>query len=119
MEQFMLIFHGGSNQENAFASAEAIQAHMGKWIAWVEKLKKSGQYSSGEPLLPGGKLVSGAAGKSVVDGPYTEGKEVVGGYFVIRAKDMDDAVAITKKDFPDFELGGSVQIRPVMKMDNM
>jgi hypothetical protein len=118
MEQFMLIFHGGSDQ-NTFPSAEAMQAHMGKWIAWVEKLKQSGHYASGEPLLPGGKLVSGTAGKNVVDGPYTEGKEVVGGYFIINAKNMDEAVAITQKDYPDFIFNGTVQIRPVMKLDNM
>jgi hypothetical protein len=118
MEQFMLIFHGGSD-ESTFPSAEAMQAHMGKWIAWVEKLKKNGQYASGEPLIPGGKLVSGSGGKSVTDGPYTEGKEVVGGYFVVKAKNIDDAIAITKKDYPDFEFGGSVQIRQVMKLDSM
>jgi hypothetical protein len=116
MEQFMLIFHGG-NDPNAFPSAEAMQAHMGKWMAWVEKLKKSGQYVSGEPLLPGGKLVAGQNGKTVTDGPYTEGKEVVAGYFVIKAKNIDEAISITKKDYPDFDLGGSVQVRQVMKLD--
>jgi hypothetical protein len=117
MEQFMLIFHGASDP-TAFPSAEAMQAHMGKWIAWVEKLKKSGVYASGEPLLPGGKLVGGAA-KTVTDGPFTEGKEVVGGYFVIKAKDFDEAVSITKEGYPDFQLGGTVQVRQVMKVDNM
>ena len=116
MEQFMLIFHGGAD-EAAFPSADAMQAHMGKWIAWVDKLKKSNKYVSGEPLLPGGKLVSGPAGRSVTDGPYTEGKEVVGGYFIITAKDYDEAVDLIKADYPDFDLGGSVQVRQVMKMD--
>ena len=60
--------------------------------------------------------MNGAGGKNVTDGPYTEGKEVVGGYFIINAKDIDEAVAISK-GCPDFELGGSVQVRQVMKMD--
>lgn len=111
----MLIFHGGIDPVDA--SPETMQANMTKWMAWVEKLQKSGQYVSGEPLLPGGKLVSGPNGKTVVDGPYTEGKEVVAGYFVIQAKDMDEAVAMTK-DYPDFEFGGAVQIRQVMKVDH-
>jgi hypothetical protein len=118
MEQFMLIFHGGSDQ-NTFPSAEAMQAHMGKWIAWVEKLKKSGHYVSGEPLIPGGKLISGPGEKTVMDGPYTEGKEVVGGYFIIKAKNVEEAVDITKKDYPDFGFGGTVQVRQVMKLDMM
>ena len=111
MEKFMLIFHGGQVDN---MSPEQMQAHMGKWMAWIEKLNKTEQYVTGEPLLSGGKTVNGKSGKAVTDGPYTEGKEVVGGFFIIKAKDMNEAVAISK-DYPDFELGGSVQVRQVMK----
>jgi len=113
MEKFMFIFHGGMSPD---ASPEEMQANMGKWMAWVEKLTKNGQYVSGEPLLPGGKLVTGPKSKNVTDGPYTEGKEVIGGYFVVEAKDFDNAVALTE-DYPDFELGGTIQVRQIMKMD--
>jgi hypothetical protein len=113
MEKFMLIFQGEMPPK---MSPEEMQANMGKWMAWVDKLAKSGKYVSGEPLLPGGKIVSGKSGKNVTDGPYTEGKEVVGGYFLINAKDYDEAVAISK-ECPDFEYGGAVQVRQVMKMD--
>jgi len=112
MEKFMFIFQGGQPER---MSPEHMQTHMGKWMAWIEKLNKEGKYVSGEPLLPGGKLVSGT-NKSVTDGPYTEGKEIVGGFFVINAKDMDEAVSISK-DFPDFEYGGAVQVRQVMKLE--
>ena len=109
----MLIFHGGMTDTHP-DGPDAMQAQMGKWLAWVEKLQKSGQYASGEPLLPGGKLVTGP--DVVTDGPYTEGKEVVGGYFIVNARDYDDAVAITS-DYPDFEFGGTVEIRQVMKVE--
>ncbi|HEU4470676.1 MAG TPA: YciI family protein [Flavisolibacter sp.] len=112
MEKFMMIFHGGLGEDR---SPEFMEAHMGKWMAWVEKLSKEGRYESGEPLMPGGKLVSGKS-KTVTDGPYTEGKEVVGGYFIVKAKDMEEAVSIAG-DCPDFEIGGSVQVRQVMKLD--
>jgi hypothetical protein len=112
MEKFMFIFHGANSND---LSPEVLQAQMGKWMAWIEKLNQNGQYESGEPLLPGGKLLSGT-NKAVTDGPYTEGKEVVGGYFIVNAKDMDEAVAIAN-DYPDFEYGGSVQVRQVMKLD--
>jgi hypothetical protein len=111
MEKFMLIFHGGMKQD---ASPADMEANMGKWMAWVEKLNKEGKYVSGEPLLPGGKLVSGPS--SVTDGPYTEGKEVVGGYFIINAANMDEAIAECN-NYPDFEFGGQVQVRQVMKLD--
>jgi hypothetical protein len=112
MEKFMLIFHGGVMDG---LSPDEMQKHMGKWFAWIEKLNKTDQYVSGEPLLPGGKLISGKAGKSITDGPFTEGKEVVGGFFIINAKDIDEAVAISK-EYPDYDYGGSVQVRQVMKV---
>ena len=112
MEKFMLIFQGGQLEG---LSPEAMEAQMGKWMAWVERLNKEGRYVSGEPLLPGGKLVTGSK-KTVTDGPYTEGKEVVGGYFVVNAGNMEEAVDIAK-DCPDYEYGGSVQVRQVMKLD--
>ena len=111
MEKFMLIFQGGINQD---ASPQDLQSNMGKWMQWVEKLQKEGKYVSGEALLPGGKLVSGKT--TVADGPYTEGKEVVGGFFVIKANTVDEAVAECQ-DYPDFEYGGKVHVRPVMKFD--
>ena len=112
MEKFMFIFHGAQVPTQ---SPEEMQAHMSKWMAWIDKLAKSDKYVAGEPLLPGGKLVSGPNGKTVTDGPYTEGKEVVGGFFIVNAKDMDEAISISK-ECPDFELGGSVQVRQVMKI---
>jgi hypothetical protein len=115
MEKFMLIFHGGISPSESPAQ---LQSNMEKWIAWVEKLRKGNKYLSGEPLLPGGKLISGANGKSVTDGPYTEGKEVVGGYFIVEAANYNEAVTMCN-DYPDYQYGGKIQIRQVMKMDNM
>lgn len=111
MEKFMLIFQGGNMQE---LSPEEAQLNMGKWMAWIDRLAKEGKYVSGEPLVPGGKLVSGK-NKTVSDGPFAEGKEVVGGFFIINATDMNEAVEISK-DCPDFETGTTVQVRQVMKM---
>ncbi len=115
MEKFMFIFHLGGSETAYHDSPEAAQAHMGKWMAWIEKLAKDGKYVSGEPLLPGGKLVSGPNGKTVTDGPYTEGKEVVGGFFIINAKDINEACEIAR-GYPDFQFGGTVQVRQVMKI---
>jgi len=116
MEQFMLIFHGASNPADYnYGGPEAMQAQMEKWFMWVDNLKQTGQYVGGEALLPHGRVVASPA--SVTDGPYTEGKEIVGGYFVIRAKDYDEAVAISKAGFPDFQFGGKVEVRQVVKFE--
>jgi hypothetical protein len=113
MEKFMFIFQGGMPSD---ASPEQMQANMGKWMAWIDQLAKDNRYVSGEPLLPGGKLVTGTNGKSVTDGPYTEGKEIVGGFFIVNAKDYDDALSLTK-DYPDYGTGGKIQVRQIMKME--
>ncbi len=114
MEKFMLIFHGGQLPKDQL-TPETMQANMGKWMAWIDKLAKAGKYDSGEPLLPGGKLISGS-NKTVIDGPFIEGKEIVGGYFIINADDYDEAIALCD-EYPDYATGGQIQVRQVMKMD--
>ncbi len=112
MEKYMLIFQGGMSGNSV--SPEVMQQQMTKWMAWIEKLTKTGHYVAGEPLLPGGKLIQGKS-KTVTDGPYTEGKEVVGGFFVINAENYDEAIQLCD-DYPGYEHGGSIQVRQVMKM---
>jgi hypothetical protein len=112
MEKYMYIFLGG---DISHLSPEKQQAHMQKWFDWVEKMRKENRYVAGEALLPGGKTVAGP-GKTVTDGPYAESKEVVGGFFVILARDLDEATQLAR-DCPDFELGGIVEVREVVKFD--
>jgi len=113
MEKFMLIFHGGELHTDE-QTPENMEASMGKWMAWVDKLAKAGKYDSGEPLLPGGKMIIGSD-KTVTDGPFIEGKEIVGGYFIVNAADYNEAVELCA-DYPDYDRGGKVQVRQVMKM---
>lgn len=108
----MFLFRGGDISK---LSPQQQQLQMGKWFAWVEKLKNENCYLAGEPLLPGGKTVTGPK-RTITDGPFAESKEVVGGFFIVTAKNIDEAAEMTK-DFPDYELGGSVEIREVMKLD--
>ena len=112
MEKFMLIFQGGNTGER---SPKEMQAEMGKWMAWIDKLSKSGHYISGEPLMRGGKLISGSPA-GVTDGPYTEGKEIVGGFFIVNAAGYEEAVKLCA-DYPDYANGGSIQLRQVAKMN--
>lgn len=114
MEKFMLIFQGGGGT-HPDRSPEEMQANMGKWMAWIDKLAKADRYVAGEPLMPGGKLIAGSA-DGVTDGPYTEGKEIVGGFFIVHAHNYEEAVAMCE-DYPDYANGGTVQVRQVMKMN--
>jgi hypothetical protein len=112
MADFMLIFRGAPQ---AGASPEQMQQHMQKWMVWFEGLTKSGVFHGvGAPLQPSGKAVRGAA-KTVSDGPYGEAKDLVGGYAIVTAKDLDAAVEIAR-GCPTYEVGGAVEVRPVRTM---
>jgi hypothetical protein len=115
MKDFMFIFTNGSSAGNL--SPEQMQDNMQQWFAWIEKLKANNTYVAGEALLPGGKKVKGPKGV-VTDGPFAESKELVGGFFIIRAASIEEATEIAK-DCPDLPLNGNVEVREVMKFDNM
>jgi hypothetical protein len=111
MEKFMYLFRGGEPAQ----SPDALQANNQKWYNWIGALNEKGTFVAGEPLLPTGKQVNGKS-KTVTDGPYLESKEKVGGYLVIQANNIDEAVEISK-DCPIFESGGKLEVRQVQKMD--
>lgn len=111
MKEFMMIFVGEDYAKLAL-SPEEIQARMQKWFKWIETLKEEDIYINGKALSSPAKRVSGTD-QVVTDGPFVEAKDLVGGYFLIKAESMDAAVALTR-DFPDYDLGSSVEVREVM-----
>ena len=110
MKDYLYLFRGG----NAGPSPEERQKSMQRWGAWIEQLSKAGKSKGGFPLESGGKVVSGQ-NKLVTDGPFAESKEGVGGYLIVTANDLTDAVEISK-GCPIFADGGVVEIRPIMPM---
>ncbi|MBO0911150.1 MAG: hypothetical protein J2P13_05105 [Acidobacteria bacterium] len=70
--------------------------------------------SGARPVEGSGKLVKGKQ-KSVTDGPFAETKDLVGGYTLIEARDLDQAVELPK-GWPILEVDGTVEVRPVMKL---
>lgn len=113
MTDFMFLFRGGDTQVHQ--SPEEMQQHMQRWMVWIDKLRKAETFKAGDPLEPGGKVVGGAS-RVITDGPFAESKEVVGGYLLITAKSLEDAVEIAK-GCPIFAHGGSVEVRPIRAMD--
>ncbi|MGL1889638.1 MAG: YciI family protein [Reichenbachiella sp.] len=114
MKDFMMIFIGAPYEELGL-SPEQLQAQMGKWFAWSEKMQSQGILKGGEALVAKAKRIS--SDRTVSDGPFVEGKELVGGYFTVSAKDADEVVKIAQ-DYPDYELGGTVEIREVIVFDH-
>ena len=110
MKNFMMIFMGRDYGKLGL-SPEEMQGRMGKWFAWHEKMSAQGIVKHGDALHANGKHITGA-NAVVTDGPFVEGKELIGGYYVIEAADLDAAVEVAK-DFPDFDLEGTVEVREV------
>ena len=86
----------------------------------AQDLNSSGQYLDASPLHPVATATSVRVreGKKVVtDGPFAETREQLGGYYVINAKDLDEAISIAEKIPP--ARFGTVEIRPVMEIGGL
>lgn len=83
-----------------------------RWNAWVDEMAARGKLRDGQPLQATGRLVSGARGERVTDGPFTEAKELVGGYFLLTDVTLDEATAIAQQ-CPNLAYGMTVEIRPI------
>lgn len=110
MSKFMLLLH---NDPSGWAklSPEEMQKAIEKYSAWRKKAVDSNRLT-----VDAGKIVRSQNGKPrVSDGPYSETKEILGGYYTIEAANYDDAVekALTH---PHVEYGGTVEIRQVWEM---
>jgi hypothetical protein len=107
---FMLLLRGGvSNRE---LSPDELQRQIERYMNWIEQLRRDGHFVAGEPLDETGKLLSGKDGSTITDGPFTESKEEVGGYFIIRASSLGAAVELAK-GCPILRNNGTVEVRPI------
>jgi hypothetical protein len=97
---------------------EELDALVAEYFALTDTIKKSGQYLGGEALQPvrTAKTVRIRNGKvSMTDGPFAETKEQLGGFYLIDAKDLDDAIRVAAR-IPAARWG-SVEVRPIMEFD--
>src|SRR5260370_31200949 len=78
--EYLLLFRG--NDWYKGLSPEEMQKISGQWMAWFERLTAQGKAVAGNPLEKEGKIVSGKNGRVVADGPFSESKEAIGGYFL-------------------------------------
>src|SRR5580765_5486769 len=76
-------------------SPEQLQKHMEHGMAYISKLMADGKLKSASPVEKGSRIVTGGKGL-LTDHPFNESKEVIAGYFLIKASDMEEAIAIAK-----------------------
>lgn len=106
----MLLFRGPHWDKGL--SPEELQQAMDKVMAWFEGLSERGKVKGAQPLSAQGRTISGTDGRFVVDGPFTESKEAVGGYLVLQADSLNEAVEIARS-MPTLRYGISVEVRPI------
>jgi hypothetical protein len=113
MDKFMLLFHGTAQSEDQFQelSPEAMQAELQKWNTWIGGIAAQGKLIGSEALMPAGKQIKGTK-KIVTDGPYSEAKEIVGGYLLLQGTTFEEAVELGK-GCPILETDGTVEVRPI------
>lgn len=111
MKEFALIFRL-SDQADFTPSPEQMQERM-NWLAGIAAQNKL--VDKGNSLLPAsGSARTVMPGNVVTDGPYTEIKEFVSGYIVVKAETIDEAVELTKGN-PVFKVGGNIEVREILK----
>src|SRR5262249_6067718 len=94
-------------------STDELQQTMDKVMAWFEGLKQRRKVKGSQPLSAQGRTISGTNGRFVLDGPFTETKEAVGGYLLLEADSFDEAVEIARAN-PALRYGGRVEVRPIL-----
>jgi len=112
MKEFMLLIRNEGDGKAAL-SPEQQQQFLKACQVYIEDLMKKGNLKSAQPLVREGIMVSGSVG-AFKDGPYNETKEIIVGYYHILANDLDEAIAIAKRN-PEFAFvkGAKIEVRPI------
>jgi hypothetical protein len=112
MPQYMLLIYSPAE---GGPSREEQEAEMGRWFAYTDELRQSGAMVAGEALQPVdvATTVRVRDGETLIsDGPFAETKEILGGYYIVDAPTLDEALKWAAK-MPNIEYG-SVEVRPVV-----
>ena len=112
MQYVLLIHHEGDD-----VSAAELPQMMQEYMTFTQDLVKSGKFKAGDRLesSTGARTVRVRNGKTVTtDGPFAETKEQLGGYYIVDAKDLDEAIAIAAR-IPGARTG-SIEVRAVASM---
>lgn len=116
MPNFVLFLYEDPDAFTNF-SPEELQAIIRRYTAWGQRLAESGRKVAGQKLHDGtGRLLRKRDERLLVtDGPYAEAREVIGGYYIVRADTFEQAVELAS-DCPHLEFG-QIEIREIEELD--
>jgi hypothetical protein len=115
--KYLCLIYDEEKKIGAMSQSESA-AFMGEYFAFTDGIRKSGHYLAGEALQPvqTATTVPVQNGKaSATDGPFAETKEQLGGFYLIEARDLNDAIRVASK-IPSARTG-SIEVRPIMQFD--
>ena len=113
MPDFLLLLHRPAGAP-AVLSPEQIATMTKEYMGWADRLRTESRLKAGEKLtFDAGRVLRAQGGRVLTtDGPFAESKELLGGFFVIAARDYDEAGRIAES-CPHFKYGGSIEIRQI------
>jgi hypothetical protein len=113
MKEFMMIFHSAYNPQFK-PSAEQMQQSIKQWQDWMGGIAAQGKFVGTNRLGFEGKTLK--PNNIVTDGPYAEVKEMVGGYVIVKADTIDEALKLAE-GCPILAVGGNVEVRNIMQLN--
>ena len=116
MSEYMVLFRASDeSRRGAMGTPERAQQSLKAWFAWMHDLEQRGALRQrGLPIDAEGRVVRGKD-RVVTDGPFVEAKDLVLGFIVVQARDLDEAAELAK-GCPMLDGAGSVEIRPVAQL---
>ena len=107
---YLLLFRNSGPETHAHLSTDDRTHLIAKWNEWYDTLAAKGKALDGRPLELSTRVVSGPAGGRVIDGPYPEAKEAIGGYVVLMVNGLEEATAIAQQH-PGLKYGLEIEVR--------
>jgi hypothetical protein len=111
MAEFLFLYRG-TDAVTAALSPKEMQDYMQRFQSWIVSLTRTGRLSSCGPLEKGGQTLVGPDGH-VTDGPFAKTKDLIGGYSVVPAMDLNEATELAR-DCPFLAISGTVELRAVL-----
>lgn len=116
--QYLLLIYDDEKKFETMSEADQ-KAFSAEYNTFTESIKKSGHFRSGEALQPISTATSVRVkdGKTMTtDGPFAETREQLGGFYLVEAANLDDAIKVAAR-IPSTRVGGCIEVRPIMTFE--
>ena len=111
MKDFLLVYRTDYNNMPKAPSPEQMQASTKRWMDWIGGIAAQNKLTDrGNRLVPSGKVLKPE--NVIADGPYTEIKESIVGYSIVKAASVEEATELAK-GCPILTIGGNVEVREI------